>query len=169
LIQLVDRKAAAKKNLDEVKGEIAGPALLEIKRAEAGKKWVDGVIASGKAPAEAELKKYGLSWAKQNPWAPVDGALGSLGTVDSHLKALLALNKEQSFLKSSLNVGENLVLVRWVETQPAEYTAGDKTEGAFQYYLQTRYETLEKNKKIRRSDAVIQSLSTQIKARAATR
>jgi peptidyl-prolyl cis-trans isomerase D len=165
LIQLVDRKPATKKSLDEVKAAIAAPALLEIKRTEAARKWVDGVAASGKVPSEAELKKLGLTWAKQNPWAPIDGPLGSLGNVDAHLKALLALDKANPLLKSSLNVGDNIALVRWLETQPAEYTANDKTEAAFQWYLQARYEGLEKNKKIRRSESTLRKLSEQMQPR----
>lgn len=168
LIQLVDHKAAVKKTLDQVKAEIASPALLEVKRLENARKWVEGVVKSGKAPSDAELKKLGLSWAKQNPWAPVDGALGSLGNIDSHLKELLSLNKEQNFLKASLNVGENISLVRWVETQKAEFTANDKIESAFQHYLQARYEGLEKSKKIKRSESVLRKLSAQMQPKNAS-
>ncbi len=163
LIQLEDRRAASKKTLADVQAEIAPEVLLEERRTAEAKRFVEGLVSSGKAPTEKDLKAYGLAWQKQPAWSPLDPAPGPLAGAESRLSEVLALSKEKPLLASPLSSGDSLVLVRLVEVQPAEEVgSNEKTDEAFQFFLRNRYEALEKAQKIRRSEKVIGQLRQQL-------
>ena len=168
LIQLVDRKAATNKSLEEAKAEIAPKALLDMRRQQRADAWMKGWLASGKVPSAADLKKLGLSWKKLDPWSPLSGRLGTYGSVDARLQDILALGKDKPLLTQPLLEGDTWVTLRWVENQPpatktdAMDAAVNKVNTAFQYYLQTRFEDLEKRKKIVRSEKTLSTLRAQM-------
>ncbi|MBS1984161.1 MAG: SurA N-terminal domain-containing protein [Bdellovibrionales bacterium] len=164
LIQLVDRKPAVKRSFESVQAELAPKVVLEAKRNERAQAWMKGWMSAGKAPSDVELKRLKLSWKKLPAWTPMSERLGNLGGVDSRLGEILALNKNKPVLSAPLNEGESLVALRWVEgkstaeDQKANTLLSMKVEESFQFYLQKRFETLEKNKKIVRSEKVLNKM-----------
>lgn len=184
LIQLVDRQAPSKKAFDDVKTTLASQLLLEEKKSEKAKAWLES-FKQGKVPSDAEVKKLGLSWTKQAEWSPLQDKLGTVGAVDAQLGEILKLDpKTNPYLKQPLTQGDKLFLLRLVEikrpTDPAvkkdvaklppavaelnteSKLEADKAQTAFQYYLQTRFEKLEKDKKIVRSEKVLANLRKQV-------
>lgn len=174
LIQLVERRAATHKSIDDVAAEVAPKALLEAKRRERALAWLKGWMSAGKAPSDAELKKYGLKWEKLPEWSPLSESLGKLGPVDMQLGDILKLGKDKPVLAQPITQGENLIALKWVSTSDApaadtKVAANEPSEAqrksmeAYEFYLQSRYNRLEKERKIQRSEKVLTSLRDQMK------
>ncbi len=185
LIQFVERKPAVKTDFEKVKGEIAAVLALEDKKSESAKAWIAQWSDGKSSPSDAQLKKLGFTWTKQADWSPLDEQLGSVGSVDTHLSDLVALNESHRMLKNPITQGEKLIFVRWLKTtsagdaaiaktkdvakkvekkadKPSPYKLEqEKAQGAFQYFLQSRFESLEKQKKIIRSEKALSQLRTQ--------
>lgn len=186
LIELVEKKSASKKTLAEVKDEIAPAVALEEQKVAKATAWL-AQWSGGKAPSDAELKKLNLSWTKQPEWNALDERLGSVGSIDAVLPELLTLNAQKKILSKPLSQGESLVIVRWVSTQLPDAKAApvaakgkeksppeeprspyafeqEKAQQALQFYLQQRFEGLEKDKKIVRSQKILSELGQQLNA-----
>jgi parvulin-like peptidyl-prolyl isomerase len=168
LIELVDRHPALNRGFDEVKNEIASDALLGEKRIQKAREWLNGWVTAGRVPSDAELKARGLSWKKIPGWTPTDERLGDVGPVEGFLGELLALSKDNPLLKRVLNEGESLVVVRRVESKDAAEPSSAlqaryrKISGGLEQFLRTRFESLEKNKKIVRSEKTLAGLRAQL-------
>jgi peptidyl-prolyl cis-trans isomerase D len=177
IIQLVDRKPAVKRSFEEAKAEIAPQVLLEQKREAKAHDWVKALTLTGQLPSDAELKKMGLSWSKAE-WSPLDESVGA-APVGSHTAELVALSLQKPVLPAPLTQGDSLVIVRRVadsskdthtakndaKKAPAADTAETdkdpelaKAESAFGYYLRNRFEKLQKENKIVRSERLLAAL-----------
>ena len=168
LIEFVARKPGEEKSLDQVKTEIGQEVLLEEKRAEAVHAWAEKWTASAKAPTEADLKSLNLKWMATE-WSPLDEFLGPVNA-NSHMTELVAMGPGSQLIKSPINQGDNVVLVRWVGPS-AKLVAAEKTGSelqnqkvgeALQFFLKNRMDELEKKKKIVRSEALLSQLKTQM-------
>lgn len=172
LIQFEERQAPVAKKLDDVKAEIASEVLREDLR----KKSLDKLLAqwaeSPKGPSDAQLKAAKLGgWQKQGAWAPTEDQMPGVGNVDAHLKDILALSGQSPFLRKPLPRGDSYVLLRFVSFEDAKDEAVDefglaqkKAEEAFNYYLQTRFEELEKDKKIVTSESALAKIREAVEA-----
>lgn len=171
LIQLVERKEASKKSLDQVRAEIAPKALLEQRRAEKAQAWARGWLATGKVPSDKDLKHYGLSWSKIPAWSPMEENFGNMGTAaDTQLGEIISLNAQKPLLSQPLMEGETLTIVRFTGVEKdKEEMAGvneaaiNKADMGFQTFLQNRYDALEKKKKIVRSEKELGKLKALMK------
>jgi parvulin-like peptidyl-prolyl isomerase len=163
LILLRDRKPGTKKTLDEVKSEIASKALLEEKKMAAAKAFIGRF--SKQPPSESELKSLALKFEKLPEWSPLEDNLGFLGNVSSHISDLLSLNEANRYTKRAIPVADDLVIVKWISNKDAsanEVASGsDKANEAFSFYLQRRFESLEKSKKIFRSQKILAQMAAQ--------
>lgn len=164
LIKFFDRQAAVEKSLKDVEEEIAPKVALEAAKLAKAKAFVERFKDAAKRPSESEIKTLGLKWSKQPEWSPMDENLGSLGSVDFQLDKILALSKANPYLDQPITLGNSLVMLRWVSNGEAkDHEKEDskninKSEVAFEYFLRHRFETLEKNGKIKRSAQVLNEL-----------
>ena len=185
LIELVERKAGENRTLDQVKKEIAPVVLLEERKSEKARAWIQQWTSSGKSPSDPDLKKLDLKWQSAE-WSPLDDSLGSVGSVDDVRAALTALNAGKPVLSQVLTKGSTLYLIRYkgekappkTETKTAKNVPAappktddspsqlqqSKAQAGYSYFLKVRYENLEKAKKIVKSEGTI----AEIRSRYAT-
>jgi hypothetical protein len=172
LIQFEERKAPIEKKLEDVKAEIASEVLREDLRKRSLDKLVAQWSALPKGPSDAQLKDAKLgAWQKQAAWTPTEDQLPGVGNVDAHLKEILALTTQAPFLKQPLPRGDSYVLLRFASFEEAKDEPVDefglaqkKAEEAFNFFLQSRFEGLEKNKKIETSESALAKIREAVNA-----
>ncbi len=182
LIQFVARQGAQKKTFDELKVSLAEKVLLDEKKNANAKAWLEKFKTS---PSDADLKRLGLSWVKQPEWSPLQERLGSVGNVQGHLDAILKLNlSDRRYLSQPITQGDKFILLKLTEIKrpqdpsvlkekekaaPAVASVknegkqeAEKAQGAFQFYLQRKFEKMEADKKIVKSEKVLAKLRKQV-------
>lgn len=167
LIELVDRKKEQKTSLDAAKTEIAKTLSLTEARQSSARAWMQSFIDKGVPPTESEAKAIGLKWETQKGWSPMDPRLGELGSMESHLSDLLALNSANPFLKKAIPVGERLVLLKLKSVEapakdPKASVAVDKAGEAFGFYLEEVRKTLENSKEIKISQDALKLVEAEL-------
>lgn len=181
LIRVDERKEASSKSLADVKAEIASEVLLEKLRREKALKVLNQITA-GVTFGPAELKKMGLSWSEPVSWGPLDSGLGSLGVIEGDdITEILRTNANRPLIAKPLMRGETYHLVKWVGLDQSANQAGTvlgsadelnekgawqeaKAQMAYRHFLQTRFEDLEKSKKIYRSEKILKQFREVLKA-----
>ncbi len=177
IIELIDKKDASKKTLKDVELEVAKLVLIEEDKIAKTKQYLQSWTQGNSGPDEKTLKdKYAAAWSKQE-WSPaLSDQLGTITNAADYTADLLSLNAQNPILKKPIARGENFVLVRFAKDQKKEdekkaedkktdslvAEANEKIEQGFEYWLESRFKTLEKEERIRRSEKIIRSLSEQI-------
>ncbi len=162
IIQLQQKRAATERNLESVLTEIAPKVWAEAEKKKGLQEKLAQWAKSPNGPSAADLKIYKAEWKELPPWTPMDDRLGPYSGMASSVGDLIDLGAKKPFLSKALEKGGQWILVRWKKDAAAEKAADaegvdsqKKYQEALGFYFENRYKTLEKQKKIVRSDQTL--------------
>jgi parvulin-like peptidyl-prolyl isomerase len=166
LIELVDRKAGQKKELDTVKTEIAEKLVVEKIKKDTVKEIADQAIKSQRAPSDAELKKLGLKWTSAT-WTPTSDTIAGASVGDART-ALVQMDKAGTLLGQTLQQGDAQVLVRYLgpdtsdpptdQNQKLVRIETEKFQNAYEFFMKQKFDELEKKKRIVKNEKQLAEL-----------